>query len=138
MSAAIAAAAAFSVCGAADKRYSLDRTKLAYRNPLALYVRRAYTSPRRELRFEWDPKKAAANLRQHGVSFEDAKTVFAHENAKLIDDANHSEDEDRFILRRLSSSLRLLVVCHCYRAEGNVIRIISARKAANRERNSYP
>ena len=90
------------------------------------------------LRFEWDPKKAAGNLRKHRVSFEDAQTVFADENAKLIDDPDHSEDEDRFVLLGLSSSLRLLVVCHCYRSEGNVIRIISARKAEGNERNSYP
>jgi len=90
------------------------------------------------LRFEWDPKKAAGNLRKHRVSFEDAQTVFADENAKLIDDPDHSEDEDRFVLLGLSSSLRLLVVCHCYRSEGNVIRIISARKAEGHERNSYP
>jgi hypothetical protein len=90
------------------------------------------------LRFEWDPKKAAANLRKHGVRFEDAQTVFADGNAKLIDDPDHSEEEDRFILLGLSSSLRLLVVCHCHRSEGNVIRIISARKAEGHERNSYP
>jgi uncharacterized protein len=90
------------------------------------------------LKFEWDPKKAAANLRKHGVRFEDAQTVFADENAKLIDDPDHSGEEDRFVLLGLSSSLRLLVVCHCYRSEGNVIRIISARKADGNERNSYP
>lgn len=92
----------------------------------------------RMLRFEWEPKKAAANRRKHGVSFEDAQTVFADENAKLIDDPDHSDEEDRFVLLGLSSSLRLLVVCHCYRAEGNVIRIISARKAEGHERSSYP
>ena len=90
------------------------------------------------LKFEWDLKKAAANLRKHGVGFEDARTVFADENAKLIDDPDHSEDEDRFVLLGLSSSLRLLVVCHCYRSAGNVIRIISARKDEGHERNSYP
>ena len=90
------------------------------------------------LRFEWDPKKAAANLRKHSVSFDDAQTVFADENAKLIDDPDHSDEEDRLVLLGLSSSLRLLVVCHCYRSEGNVIRIISARKAEGYERNSYP
>lgn len=103
---------------------------------LAVYVPRAYTA--RMLRFEWDPRKAAANFRKHGVSFDDAQTAFADENAKLIDDPDHSEEEDRFVLLGLSSSLRLLVVCHCYRAEGNVIRIISARKAERHERNSYP
>ena len=78
-----------------------------------MYVRHAYTDSVCELQFEWDTKKAAANLRKHGVSFEDAKTVFADENAKLIDDPDHSQDEDRFVLLGLSSSLRLLVVCHC-------------------------
>ncbi len=101
-----------------------------------MYVQSAYTSLL--LRFEWDPKKAVANLQKHGVSFADAQTVFADENAKLIDDPDHSEEEDRFVLLGLSSSLRLLVVCHCYRSEGNVIRIISARKAEGHERNSYP
>lgn len=90
------------------------------------------------LRFEWDPKKAVANFRKHGVSFDDAQTVFANEHAKLIDDPDHSDEEDRFVLPGLSSSLRVLVVCHCYRAEGTVIRIISARRAASHERNSYP
>ncbi len=90
------------------------------------------------LRFEWELKKAAANLRKHSVSFDDAQTVFADENAKLIDDPDHSDEEDRFVLLGLSSSLRLLVVCHCYRSEGNVIRIISARKAEGHERNPYP
>jgi uncharacterized DUF497 family protein len=89
------------------------------------------------LKFEWDPKKAAGNLRKHGVSFGDAQTAFADENAKLIDDPDHSEEEERFVLLGLSSSLRLLVVCHCYRSEGNVIRIISARKAEVHERDSY-
>jgi uncharacterized DUF497 family protein len=101
-----------------------------------VYVQSAYTSLL--LRFEWDPKKAVANLHKHGVSFTDAQTVFADENAKLIDDPDHSEEEDRFVLLGLSSSLRLLVVCRCYRSEGNVIRIISARKAEGHERNSYP
>ena len=90
------------------------------------------------LRFEWDPRKAAGNVRKHGVSFEDAQTVFSDENAKLIDDPDHSEEEDRFVLLGLSSSLRLLVVCHCYRSECNVIRLISARKAEGHERDSYP
>lgn len=90
------------------------------------------------LRFEWDQRKADANEKKHGVSFEDARSVFQDERALLIDDPDHSEDEERFILLGLSSSLRLLVVCHCYRSEGNVIRIISARKATARESKSYP
>lgn len=90
------------------------------------------------LRFEWDPDKAAINRRKHGVSFEDAQSVFADERARLINDPDHSEQEDRFVLLGLSSSLRLLVVAHCYRAEGNVIRIISARKATRDEQAHYP
>jgi uncharacterized protein len=90
------------------------------------------------LTFEWDARKSVANAKKHGVSFEEAKSVFVDEHAKLIDDPDHSEDEDRFVLLGLSSALRLLLVCHCYRAEGNVIRIISARKASAHESKSYP
>jgi uncharacterized DUF497 family protein len=89
------------------------------------------------IRFEWDQKKAAANLRKHKVSFEDAQSVFSDERALLIDDPDHSEDEDRFVLLGLSQSLRLLVVVHCYRSEGQVVRIISARKAEADERSVY-
>lgn len=89
------------------------------------------------LRFEWDAKKAAVNLRKHKVSFEDAKTAFSDEHALLIDDPDHSEEEDRFVLLGLSASLRLLVVVHCYRADGNVIRLISARKADADEQGLY-
>ena len=88
--------------------------------------------------FEWDPVKAAANLRKHKVSFEDAQTVFSDERARLIDDPDHSEDEERFLLLGLSSSLRLLVVAHCYRSTDNVIRIVSARKATADEARHYP
>jgi uncharacterized protein len=90
-----------------------------------------------DLHFEWDPRKAAVNERKHGVGFEEAKSVFSDERAKLIDDPDHSEEEDRFVLLGLSGSLRVLVVCHCYREEGNVIRIISARKATTRESKFY-
>ena len=90
------------------------------------------------LRFEWDPAKAIANLRKHGVSFEDAQTVFSDERARLIDDPDHSQDEERFVLLGLSSSLRLLVVAHCYRSEGGVIRIVSARRATRSEERTYP
>jgi uncharacterized DUF497 family protein len=89
------------------------------------------------LRFDWDPKKAAANLRKHKVSFEDAQSVFSDDRALLIDDPDHSDDEERFVLLGLSQSLRILVVVHCYRAEGRVIRIISARKADADERSIY-
>ena len=90
------------------------------------------------LSFEWDDRKAAANAKKHSVSFDEAKSIFVDEQAKLIGDPDHSEDEDRFVLLGLSSVLRLLLVCHCYRAEGNVIRIISARKASAHESKSYP
>ena len=89
------------------------------------------------LRFEWDDRKAAANAKKHGVGFEEARSVFVDERAKLIVDPDHSEDEDRFILLGLSRALRLLLVCHCYRSGGNVIRIISARKATAKESRSY-
>jgi uncharacterized DUF497 family protein len=90
------------------------------------------------LRFEWDERKAAENAKKHGVSFEEARSVFFDDRARLIDDPEHSEQEDRFILLGLSSSLRLLLVCHCYRSAGNVIRIVSARKATASESKSYP
>jgi uncharacterized DUF497 family protein len=88
------------------------------------------------LRFEWDPRKDAANQRKHGVSFEEARTVFFDENALLRDVPEHAEEEDRFVLLGLSSHLRILVVCHCYR-RGQVIRIISARRAVRQERGDY-
>lgn len=90
-----------------------------------------------ELRFEWDPAKAAANARKHGVTFDEARSVFADERAKLIADPDHSGDEDRFILLGLSMQLKILVVCHCYRGEDTVIRIISARKATAVESKQY-
>lgn len=89
------------------------------------------------LRFEWDPRKAAGNLRKHGVSFDEARTVFADEHGLLIDDPEHSTQEDRFILLGVSTSTRLLVVVHCYRADDQLIRIISARKADRLERRQY-
>ena len=81
------------------------------------------------IKFEWEASKAASNVQKHGITFEEARTVFFDERARLINDPDHSESEDRFILLGFSSSLRVIVVCHCYRSEGNVIRIISARKA---------
>ncbi len=105
---------------------------------LAAALRCSYNVDMSILHFEWDDRKAAANLKKHGVSFDEAKSVFVDEHAKLIDDPDHSEDEDRFVLLGLSSTLRLLLVCHCYRSVGNVIRIISARKAVAKESKSYP
>jgi hypothetical protein len=89
------------------------------------------------IRFEWDRRKAAANLRKHGVSFEEARSVFFDDQARLIDDPDHSEDEDRFVLLGLSGALRLLLVCHCYRSGDEVIRIISARRATRTEAKFY-
>ena len=85
----------------------------------------------------WDPKKAASNRRKHGVSFEEAQTVFQDVDALRIYDPDLSEDEDRFLLPGLCSRLRLLVVCHCYRENDEQIRIISARKATARESATY-
>jgi len=90
-----------------------------------------------ELRFDWDQAKDAANRRKHGVSFDEAASVFYDENALLLDDPDHSEEEDRFLLLGLSVRLRTLVVCHCYRAAEEVIRIISARRADRPEREEY-
>ncbi|WP_373432543.1 BrnT family toxin [Geothrix sp. 21YS21S-2] len=90
-----------------------------------------------DLQFEWDPGKNTLNIRRHKVSFDEASTSFLDENALLIDDPDHSEEEDRFILLGLSSSLRILLVCHCYRAKEGLIRIISARKADRQERQDY-
>jgi uncharacterized DUF497 family protein len=90
-----------------------------------------------DLRFDWDPKKNRENQRDHRVSFGEAETVFADEHGLLMADPDHSEDEDRFILLGLSATLRLLVVCHTYRREDEVIRLISARKADRSERAHY-
>ena len=76
-------------------------------------------------------------MRKHGVSFEEARTVFFDDYAKVIDDPDHSESEDSFILLGVSGALRLLLVCHCYRQGDSVIRIISARKASPRESKQY-
>ena len=89
------------------------------------------------IRFEWDASKATANLRKHRVSFEEAKSVFYDEFAVQFFDDEHSSDEDRFLLLGLSSGTRLLIVCHCERHDGEVIRIISARKATQRESSFY-
>ena len=91
-----------------------------------------------ELRFEWDPDKDSLNRARHGVSFEEARTVFFDPNALVIDDPDHSLAEERFIILGHSRALHLLVVVHCYRQAGVVIRIISARKATKREASRYP
>jgi uncharacterized DUF497 family protein len=90
-----------------------------------------------ELTFSWDDRKERENQRKHGVSFEEATTAFADENARLKHDPDHSQDEDRFILLGFSAKLRLLVVVHAYRQDDKEIRIISARKAVPKERKQY-
>jgi len=89
------------------------------------------------MRFAWDEGKAEDNRRKHGVAFEEAATVFADENGRLKHDPDHSQEEDRFILLGFSAKLRLLLVCHAYRENDEVIRIISARKATPNERKQY-
>lgn len=91
----------------------------------------------KDLNFEWDARKASENRRKHGVSFDEARTVFLDEEALLIPDLAHSANEERFVLLGLSARLRTLVVVHCYRRADAVIRIISARKANSDERRQY-
>ena len=89
------------------------------------------------MRFEWDPVKAASNAKKHKVTFEVAKSVFYDDFAVQFFDEEHSTDEDRFLLLGMSSDARLLLVCHCERGGGDVIRIISARKATENEAQYY-
>ena len=89
------------------------------------------------LKFEWDAQKAKSNLRKHGVSFDEARSVFYDEFALQFYDDRHSESEDRFLMLGMSLALRILVVSHCERASGQVIRIISARPATMSERSHY-
>lgn len=91
----------------------------------------------KNIRFSWDENKNAVNRRKHGVSFEEAQTVFYDENAVEFHDPDHSKDEGRFIMLGMSVKLRVLVVCHCVRDKGSTIRIISARKATRNEARQY-
>lgn len=90
-----------------------------------------------DIRFEWNEQKSLANRKKHKVSFEEGQSVFLDENAIRFFDPDHSEDEDRFLMLGMSYTLRVLVVCHCYREDDTVIRIISARKADKREQSDY-
>jgi len=90
-----------------------------------------------DIHFEWDEAKNRQNQRKHGVSFEEAQTVFLDEHAIRYFDPDHSADEDRFLMLGMSLKLRVLVVCHCYRAHDSLIRIISARKANKKEQAAY-
>jgi len=87
------------------------------------------------IEFAWDQRKARSNLNKHSVSFEEAQTVFLDESARLIDDPDHSGEEDRFLLMGYSLGARCLVVSHCYR--GSVIRLVSARPATKSEEAAY-
>jgi uncharacterized DUF497 family protein len=89
------------------------------------------------LTFSWDDKKERGNMQRHGVSFDEAVTVFADENARLKHDPAHSQREDRFILLGFSAKLRILVVVHAYQQDEREIRIISVRKATRNERKQY-
>jgi uncharacterized protein len=91
----------------------------------------------KEIRFEWDGNKDSANKHKHGISFEEAQTVFFDPNARLIADPDHSEHEERFIILGMSYTLKIIVVCHCYKSKNEVIRIISARKAIKKEEKTY-
>jgi len=90
-----------------------------------------------DIQFEWDERKNRENKRKHKVSFEEAQSVFLDENALRFFDPDHSEDEDRFLMLGMSFTLRVLVVCHCYREDDSVIRICSARKADKSEQSDY-
>ena len=87
--------------------------------------------------FDWDENKNQTNKRKHGISFEEASTVFWDEEAILFDDPEHSQGEERFLLLGMSEKAALCIVCHCYRESDTVIRIISARKATKREEERY-
>ncbi len=90
-----------------------------------------------KLIFEWDETKNTTNLQKHGISFKEAQTVFFDDNAIEFDDPDHSFEEERFLLLGFSQTLKVLVVCHCYRDDESVIRIILARKATKKEQNAY-
>ena len=89
------------------------------------------------MRFDWDPTKAAANAKKHGITFDEAQTAFYDDFAVQFFDEEHASDEDRFLLLGLSSSAKLLIVCHCEREHGDVVRLISARRATKRESAFY-
>ena len=90
-----------------------------------------------ELQFNWDDSKEKINIRKHGVSFDEAQSLFYDENAMQYYDPEHSEDEDRFIMLGMSFKLRTLIVCHCFHEDKRLVRIISARKADKSEERDY-
>jgi uncharacterized protein len=112
----------------------VNKTKI---NHLAYKLLCIYNVSMSELAFDWDSQKARINEQKHGISFTEAQTVFYDKNARLRYDSDHSLDEERYILLGISSSFRLLVVCHVHRKEQDIIRIISARKATKKEAQQY-
>ena len=92
----------------------------------------------KSISFEWDDKKAKSNLKKHGVSFEEAQSVFFDDQAVQFWDDQNSKDEDRFLMLGLSNKFRILLVVHCFRESESTIRIISARKATKNEMKEYP
>jgi hypothetical protein len=90
-----------------------------------------------DISFSWNKKKNSSNIKKHSVSFNEAKTVFYDDNARIIFDPDHSDEEDRFIILGLSKYLNVLVVVHCYKENDSDIRIISARKATKNETKQY-
>ena len=91
-----------------------------------------------ELRFEWDERKNRENQRKHGVSFEEARSAFFDQKAVEFYDDEYDQQEERFLLLGVSAKLRILMICHCHREGGDVIRIVSARKATKNEQREYP
>ncbi|MDP8207353.1 MAG: BrnT family toxin [Candidatus Electryonea clarkiae] len=89
------------------------------------------------LQFEWDERKEKQNVKKHGISFNEARSVFYDENAMQFFDPDHSDDEDRFIIIGLSFKLRVVIVCHCFREDETVVRIISARRANKSEEQDF-
>ncbi|MDR0853414.1 MAG: BrnT family toxin [Clostridiales Family XIII bacterium] len=100
-------------------------------------LHRNYTVAIGALRFEWDQKKNSSNVSKHNVSFEDALSVFWDPFGTAILDPDHSDDEERYIFIGISSTMKLLIVCHCYTEQGEAIRIISARRATKIEEKDY-
>ena len=116
---------------------SLSLSDFSPHPPIADGLPFMYTVHMHELRFEWDDAKNRSNIKKHGISFEEAQTVFLDDYAIRFYDPDHSEDDDRFIMLGLSFKLRILVVCHCFKDSDRTIRIISARKATRAEAKHY-
>jgi len=104
---------------------------------LDIYQLKHYYIIMKSLKFEWDQIKATSNIKKHGISFEEARTVFDDDFARLIPDPDHSEEEERFLLLGMSYTLKILTVVHCYKDDDGVIRIISARSSTKNEERQY-